>query len=181
MFIKNREVPTWLSHWRSGQSQQPAKLSMTQKHRIEDSGSSTLQRSLQLHLFITRQNILSLLQQSPQNHAFSFSISLAILRASSPQTDLSHLCKFLLCFPVLSQTSRTTPFLYLFCSFFSPVSRFGFLHKSASFYIFSPPHPPPQLINAVLLHSINPAVIFLLTHPKQPDSYSPMHPMHNQD
>ncbi len=63
MFIKNREVPTWLSHQRSGQSQQPAKLSMTQKHRTENSSSSTLQRPLQLHLFITRQNILSLLHQ----------------------------------------------------------------------------------------------------------------------
>jgi hypothetical protein len=30
------------------------------------------------------------------------------------------------------------------------------------------------------IHSINPAVIFLLSHPKQPDSYFPMHLMHNQ-
>jgi hypothetical protein len=31
-----------------------------------------------------------------------------------------------------------------------------------------------------LIHSINPAVISLLSHPKQPDSYFPMHLMHNQ-
>jgi hypothetical protein len=30
------------------------------------------------------------------------------------------------------------------------------------------------------IHSINPAVISLLFHPKQPDSYFPMHLMHNQ-
>jgi hypothetical protein len=62
---------------------------------------------------------------------------------------------------------------------FLPVSCSGFLHKFASFYIFPPSLPPPSVINALPFHSINPAVIFLLTHPKQLDSYSPMHPMHN--
>ncbi len=60
---KTREVPTWLSHWRSGQSQQPAKLSLTPQHRAEDSGSSTLQRPPQLYPFITRLNTISLLHQ----------------------------------------------------------------------------------------------------------------------
>ncbi len=61
MFIKNREVLTWLSHLRSGQTQQLAKLSLTPKHRAENSGSSILQRPLQLYPFITRLNTISLL------------------------------------------------------------------------------------------------------------------------
>jgi hypothetical protein len=39
---------------------------------------------------------------------------------------------------------------------------------------------PQQLINAALLHSINCAAIFLLSHPTQLDSYPSMHPMQNQ-
>jgi hypothetical protein len=31
-----------------------------------------------------------------------------------------------------------------------------------------------------LIHSINPAIISLPSHPKQPDRYFPMHLMHNQ-
>ncbi len=145
MFIRNREVPTWLNHWRSAQSQQPAKLSMTQKkqdwrfrlfYTAKTSTAPSIHHQTKYHLTSPP----AFLQQSPQNHAFSSSVSLAILRASSPQIDLSPLCKFLLCFSWTSCTTtfsiRSVPFLPRFPLWLPP-------QVCLVPHLFPLPHHPP--------------------------------------
>ncbi len=63
------------------------------------------------------------------------------------------------------------------------LARFPALASSTSLSCFRSPRCHILLHHSSmqrLIHSINPAVISLLSHPKQPDSYFPMHLMHNQ-
>ncbi len=89
---------------------------------------------------------------------------------------------------LLTATKKLSPSLPL-SPFFYPLSVLAYppvfpaLASSTSLSRFKFPHRHTLLHHSSMqrrIHSINPAVISLQFHPKQPYSYFPMHLMHNQ-